>query len=253
MENTKIIVNIDWEHNNGPDSLIILKNIIEELSRIGIEYIKLDIDRCLGLNTELCDKFDDICRENNISWIPIITNSKVLNFTRPYYSKWFDGISGYNLIIPSSHSRDPILLDLAKDSSDHLILYTGLCNQDQIDRSIEISQPDIIFHEEYGVPNIDYITYLQHISSEFEKKYDVGFASNGGNQYGLLIAASILGAKIIQYNIKVTELAAEYYLRTPVEFNQLFHLVNDLLTLNDSRGGYGARKLNKIEKAYLKL
>ena len=49
MEKTKIIVNINWDYDNGLNSLIILKNIIESLSNIGIEYVKLDID-VIGLH-----------------------------------------------------------------------------------------------------------------------------------------------------------------------------------------------------------
>lgn len=252
MKNTKIIVNIDWQHDNGLDSLPILTNIVKSLSEIGITHISLDIDKSLGFNTKVCDEFDDMCRENNISWIPIIKSVRSLNFTRPYYSKWFDGKSGYNIIIPSSHSRDLSLLDIAQESTDHLILYTGLSNQEQIDTSIIASNPDLVFHEDYGNPSLDYLPYLQHISSEFEKKYIIGFSSAISNQYGLLIAASVLGAKVLQYTIKVTELSAEYYLRTPAEFTQLLHLVNDLEQLDDSRGGYGARELSKLEKAYLK-
>ena len=252
MEKTKIIVNINWDYDNGLNSLIILKNIIESLSNIGIEYVKLDIDKCLGFNTKVCDEFDDICRENNISWIPIITSINSLNFTRPYHSKLFNGKSGYSIVIPSTHNRDLALLNAAQECADQVILYTGLCNQSQIDRAIEISKPDIIFHEAYGEAKLDYVLYLQHISSEFYKKYEVGFASFESNAYGLQIAASTIGARFIEYSIKVTDLSAEYYLVTPGEFDQLFNLVNDLSQLDESRGGYGIKKLNKIEKAYLK-
>jgi sialic acid synthase SpsE len=252
MEKTKIIVNINWEYDNGPNSLIILRNIIEALSAAGVEYIKLDIGKCLGFNTKVCDEFDDICREHNIFWIPIITSINSLNFTRPYHIRLFNGKSGYAIIIPSTHNRDLALLEAAQDCADYIILHTGLCNQSQVDRAIELTKPDIVFHEAYGEGQLDYLLYLQHISSEFYKNYEVGFTNFSGNSYALIMAASILGAKYVQYSIVVNETSAEYYLATPSEFNQLFDLANDLSELGESRGGYGIKKLNKIEKAYLK-
>lgn len=252
METSKICVNINLEHPDLTYKLEILKNITSSLSDSGVEYISINIDKCLGLNSSICDMFDDICRENNISWFPIIDSIRSLNFLRPYYSKWFDGTSGYSVIIPSLVSNDLNLLEAARECSDHIILYIGLSTQAQIDISIEISQPDIVVYEAYDLPKLDYITYLNHISSEFQKKYTTGFSIHSGNSSGLSIAAVTLGAKFIEYRINIPEAHADYYLNESVEFDQIFNLVNDITELDKSRGGYEAKKLNKVEKLYLK-
>lgn len=248
MKNIKVCVNIIWDYPTNLESIEILSTIIRRLSCTGISYIKLDIEKIIGLDSKKCDLFDEICRVNNISWIPIATSIEVINFTRPYYNKSPNGKSGYISAIPSNLIKDYKLIEYVKECADYIILYTGLSSQSQIDKSIDIAQPDILVHEVYEDIKLDYLTYLQHISSEFSKRYATGFTQCNENNVNLLIAASTLGAEFIEYSIKLNESS---HLTFSSESNELSYLVHSLDLINNSRGGYEARRLTKNEKLLL--
>jgi sialic acid synthase SpsE len=152
--------------------------------------------------------------------------------------------------IPSDCIKDTNLLTHARDSSDYLVLYTGLSTQKEIDRAIEAAQPDLVVHHSYGETRLDYIKYLQGISIEFEKKYATGFKNNHFANTSLLLAARMLDAKFLEYTIEVTDDVTEYYLSAPGVFHPYNQLVTDLDLIDNSRGGYEARKLSKKEKEF---
>lgn len=249
MKNINVCVNIIWDYPDNLESIKILDTIITRLSSTGISYIKLNTEKIIGLDSKRCDQLDEICRTNSISWIPIATSIESIDFTRPYYNKLPTGKSGYISAIPSNLIKDYKLIEYVKECADYIILYTGLSTQSQIDKSIDIVQPDILVHEVYEDIKLDYLTYLQHISSEFSKRYATGFTQCIENNVNLLIASGTLGAEFIEYSIKLNESS---HLTFSSELNELSYLVHSLDLINKSRGGYEARRLTKREKLLLK-
>lgn len=248
MEKSKVCVSIDWKATDSLNSLTILKNLIKSFDSTRVDYITLDLYKCSMINVNMCDELDNFCRERGISWFPIVTSIRAINLTRPYYSKLPNGKIGYMVGIPSDCIKDMSLLSHARDSSDYLVLYTGGCTQKEIDRAIEAAQPDLVIHHSQGEIRLDYIKYLQGITIEFEKRYITGFKNNYLTSSSLLLAAHMLDAKFLEFTIEVTDDVTEYYLDSPGVFDQYYQLVNDLNLIDNSRGGYEARKLSKREK-----
>lgn len=248
MEKAKLCVSIDWKATDDLNNLKIVQNLIQSFDGTQVDYISLDLYKCAMINVNMCDEIDNFCRERNISWFPIVTSIRAINITRPYYSKLPNGKIGYMVGIPSECIKDTNLLKHARESSDYLVLYTGSSTQKEIDRAIEAAQPDLVVHHSYGETRLDYIKYLQGISIEFEKKYATGFKNNHFANTSLLIAARMLDAKFLEFTIEVTNDVTEYYLSTPGVFGEYCQLVNDLNQIDNSRGGYEARKLSKKEK-----
>ena len=248
MEKAKLCVSIDWNADDTLNNLKVLQNLIESFDGTQVDYLALDIYKCAMINVNMCDELDNFCRERNISWFPLVTSIRAINLTRSYYSKLPNGKIGYMVGIPSDCIKDTNLLKHARDSSDYLVLYTGSCTQKEIDRAIEAAQPDLVVHHSYGEARLDYIKYLQGISIEFEKRYTTGFKNNHSANTSLLIASRMLDAKFLEYTIEVTDDVIEYYLGNPGVFHEYNQLVTDLDLIDNSRGGYEARKLSKKEK-----
>lgn len=226
--------------DNDESTVSLLIDRIVNLSSCGIKYVSLDIKSAIGLNQSLIDQFDEACRSNDITWFPIISSIHVLNFMRPYHSKWFDGRSGYSVIVPSNCITDLNFLRNVSDTCDRVILNVGIATQEQIDLAISASFPDIVVHEAVVEPKLRYIQYLDHISSEFEKKYQVGFSSRFSNLDHLLVCASFLGAKYIEY---------PFCLWDAPFISKLIHSIQEVSSINE---GYGAREISKAEKKFLK-
>lgn len=85
---------------------------------------------------------------------------------------------------------------------------------------------------------------------EFNKKYLVGFKNSENSPSTLAIAASLLGAKFIEYTLTINKEGIRYTLDSSSKLNEYCKLVTDLNIINSSRGGYESRKLNKLEKEF---
>jgi hypothetical protein len=240
MTKPNICARIDLKFSSEESTFSLITNQIEIFANCGIKYVSIDVKLSIGLNSNLIDQFDETCRSHGISWFPIISSIHVLNFMRPYHSKWYDGRSGYNVIIPSKCVTDTNFLRTVADTCDRVILNIGIATQEQIDSAISASFPDIVVHEAIVEPRLRYIQYLDHISSEFEKKYQVGFASRFSNLDHLLVCASFLGAKYIEYPFCLWD--------APF----ISKLINSIQEASSINNGYGAREISKAEKKFLK-
>jgi sialic acid synthase SpsE len=248
MEKSKLCVAIDWKATDDLNNLRIIKNLIASFDGTQVDYVTLDTYESKMINSKMCDELDDFCRERNISWFPQVTSIRAVNLTRPYYSRLPNGKIGYMVGIPSTCIQDTALLTHARESSDYLVLYTGSNAQREIDRAIETARPDLVIHHSHGEVKLDYIKYLQGISMEFDNRYSTGFKNNFSASTSLLIAAHMLSASFLEFTIDVSNDNSEYYLESPGEFKEYYQLVNDLVEIDNSRGGYEARQLSKKEK-----
>lgn len=206
------------------------------------------------------DEIDDYCVEKGISWFASVWDKKSCDAMRRFHTKLPNGKSGVMLKIPSAMITDLELLEYAKDNSDYLLLSTGMSSQNQIDEAIRIAEPDVVFHTNSTYPspvdelNLDYITYLDHISRghDFEKPFAVGYS---GHEFGLntTVAATLLGATWIERHITLDRTSWGSDQMASVEPHGLIKLVKSIRDIEKARGGYGPREILKSEKEKLKI
>jgi N-acetylneuraminate synthase len=200
------------------------------------------------------DQVDEYCREKGISWFASVWDKESVDFMRQYYSKLPNGKSGVMLKIPSALIHDLDLVQYAKESSDFLLISTGMSTQKEIDFAISTGDPNVVFHSNSTYPapvnelNLDYITYLSHIKSEFVKPFDIGYS---GHEFGLgtTIAATVIGAEWIERHITLDRTLWGSDQMASVEPAGFIKLVKSIRDIECARGGYGARKVLESEKA----
>ena len=199
------------------------------------------------------DQIDDYCREKGIGWFASVWDKDSVDFMRRYTSPLPNGKWGIMLKIPSALINDLDLVQYAKDCSDFLLISTGMSTQEEIDLAINTGEPDVVFHTNSTYPspiedlNLDYIQYLTHISSEFKKKFEVGYS---GHEFGLIttIGSTLIGAKWIERHITLDRSLWGSDQMASVEPQGLIKLVKSIRDLEAARGGYGAREVLASEK-----
>lgn len=213
---------------------------------------KLDIE----FTQEQYDIIDDYCIEKGIGWFASVWDKKSVDFMRRYHTRLPSGKGGIMIKIPSALINDLDLVEYARDCSDFLLISTGMSTQKEIDLAIEIGRPDVVFHTNSTYPspiedlNLDYITYLNHISrsGDFEKKFEVGYS---GHEFGLTttVAATLLGARWIERHITLDRTLWGSDQMASVEPQGLIKLIKSIRDIESARGGYGERKVLKSELA----
>jgi N-acetylneuraminate synthase len=199
------------------------------------------------------DEIDDYCREKEIGWFASVWDKDSVDFMRRYTSPLPNGKWGIMLKIPSALITDLSLVQYAKECSDFLLISTGMSRQSEIDLAIETGEPDVVFHTNSTYPSpvselkLDYIPYLNHISIEFKKKFEVGYS---GHEFGLntTLAANLLGARWIERHITLDRTHWGSDQMASVEPQGLIKLVKSIRDIELSRGGYGAREVLASEK-----
>ena len=217
-----------------------------------LEY-KLDIE----LTQENYDEIDEYCRRKQIGWFASVWDKNSVDFMRRYVTKLPGGKWGTMMKIPSALITDLSLVEYAKDSSDFLLISTGMSTQTEIDAAIQIGLPDVVFHTNSTYPspihelNLDYIVYLLHSSKghDFEKAFEVGYS---GHEFGLstTIAATLLGATWIERHITLDRSLWGSDQLASVEPQGLIKLAKSIRDIALARGGYGPREVltSELEK-----
>jgi N-acetylneuraminate synthase len=209
---------------------------------------KLDIE----LSMDQYKIIDDYCCEKGIGWFASVWDKEAVDDMRKFQTKLPNGKWGTIMKIPSALINNIKLIEYTRECSDFLLISTGMSKQSEIDNAIEVGLPDVVFHTNSTYPspinelNLDYLTYLKHISMEFGKTFEVGYS---GHEFGLstTLAASILGAKWIERHITLDRSFWGSDQLASVEPQGLVKLVKSIGDVELARGGYGARKVLKSE------
>lgn len=211
----------------------------------------------IELSHEQYKEIDDYCDSKGISWFASAWDKHSVDFLRKFQAKLPNGKWGTVIKIPSALIHDLDLVEYARDCSDFLLISTGMSTQDEIDSAIIAGRPDVVFHTVSTYPakneelNLDYITYLNHISKgrDFEKSFSVGYS---GHEFGLTttVAATLLGAEWIERHITLDRTLWGSDQMASVEPQGLIKLVKSIRDVESARGGYGERKVlaSEIEK-----
>lgn len=213
---------------------------------------KLDIE----LSLEQYKEIDAYCDQKGMLWFASAWDKASVDFLRKFQTKLPNGKWGTLIKIPSALIHDLDLVEYARDSSDFLIISTGMSTQEEIDLAIMAGQPDAVFHTNSSYPakvdelNLDYITYLNHISRghDFKKPFAVGYS---GHEFGLMttIAATLLGAQWIERHITIDRSLWGSDQLASVEPQGLIKMVKSIRDIELARGGYGPREVYSSELA----
>ena len=104
--------------------------------------------------------------------------------------------------IPSAKLKNDDLIKYARSKSKTLMISTGMSTEDDIEKAVAISNPEIIFHTNSTYPcpvdklNLSYIQTLK-------EKYNDKIIGYSGHEFGLVASftAVALGAKYIERHI----------------------------------------------------
>ena len=281
MEKVKIIGEIGLNYAYGKDTSLFISNVkrlIDVAVIAGCSYVKfqkrnpdvcvpeaekskpklvpwrkeettyLQYKKDIELWEREYDEIDDYCREKGINWFVSAWDKDSVDFMRKYHTQLPNEKHGVMVKIPSALITDLDLLTYANDCCDEVLISTGMSKQSEIDAAIVAAQPGVVFHTNSTYPspnhelNLDYITYLKHISSEFDRKFEVGYS---GHEFGLTttVAASVIGATWIERHITLDRTLWGSDQMASVEPQGLIKLVKSIRDVESSRGGYGAREV----------
>ena len=152
----------------------------------------------MEFGTEEFDEIDKFCKTMNIEWFASVWDLDSVDFMSNYKNN--DGKSVMK--IPSALITNDKLIKYAREKSDYLMISTGMSNEDEIEKCIEVCNPDLIFHTNSTYPspveelNLGYITWLK---DKYPNK-EVGYS---GHEYGLVttFATVALGATWIERHV----------------------------------------------------
>jgi len=289
MEKTIIIAEIGINYAFGPDPSKFLDNVkklIDVASIAGADYVKFqkrDPELCvpqaerdqpkqvpwrkeptayfqykkdIELSLEQYTEIDRYCDEKGMLWFASAWDKNSVDFLRKFQTKRPNGKWGTVIKIPSALIHDLDLVEYARDCSDFLLISTGMSTQEEIDLAIEEGRPDVVFHTNSSYPakveelNLDYITYLNHISRghDFSSRFEVGYS---GHEFGLTttIAATLLGARWIERHITLDRTLWGSDQLASVEPQGLIKMIKSIRDVESARGGYGAREVLPSELA----
>ena len=215
----KIISEIGINHNGSID---ICKELIKISKEAGCDYVKIqkrNPDKCIPeeqkniLRNTPWGEMKYIDYKNKLEFSEeqikeLVEYSKNLNIEF-FASVWdIDSVelmSKYTKIgkIPSALITDLELCKKARELFEILIISTGMSSEEEIEKCIEMCQPNIIMHTNSTYPcPVDELNlnYIIHLKNKWGHKSEIGYS---GHEYGLVttFAAIGLGAQWVERHI----------------------------------------------------
>lgn len=262
--NTNIIAEIGINHNGDLD---IAKKLIDVASVAGCQYVKFQKrtpELCVPeeqknqmrdtpwgkityleykYKTEFGKKeYDEIalyCEKKNIKWFASVWDVESVDFMKQYVD-----ISK----VPSALITNEDLLKSARASVDHFMISTGMSTEQEIDRAIDISNPDLIFHTNSTYPcpvdqlNMRYIHWLQ-------KKHPTREIGYSGHEYGLVptFVAVSLGATWVERHITLDRMMWGSDHMASIEPGGLIKMMKAIHDIEKTFGESGPRTISDGE------
>jgi N-acetylneuraminate synthase len=185
------------------------------------------------------DEINDYCNFHNIKWTASVWDIPSCEFMRQYTDI---------IKIPSALITDIELLKCARKLYNILIISTGMSTEEEIEKAINIGNPDIIMHTNSSYPakyenlNLEYITWLKD-------KYPNKTIGYSGHEYGLTttFAAVALGATWIERHITLDRTMWGSDQIASVEKTGCIKLVDGIRSIEKSMKGYGNRIISEDE------
>lgn len=251
MSKTNIIAEIGINHNG---SLDICKDLISLSKVAGCQYVKIQ-----KRNPDLCVPEKEKNKIRSTPWgdISYLAYKKRIEFDNDQiqelhdYSKnlgitffasvWdkdsVDVMKKYSSItkIPSALITDLDLCKYSRDNFDKLIISTGMSTEEEIEKCVEVCDPDVIMHTNSTYPsavedlNLNYITWLKN---KYPNK-EIGYS---GHEYGLVttFASVVLGSSWIERHITLDRNMWGSDHLSSLEPSALFKLVKGINDIENS-------------------
>lgn len=147
--------------------------------------------------------------------------------------------------IPSAKITDLDMLDYCNEKYDLKIMSTGMSMEDEVEKAVEVLDPDVIMHTNsvYPTPVEDLnLGYIQWLKEKYPKR-EIGYSNH---YYGTKIMYVVLGMGVTWLEFHVTK---DHSLwgsdqKASIEPNGLFEIVKAVTDFKDSTTqGYGPRTL----------
>ncbi len=181
------------------------------------------------------DQIDAYCTEKNIKWFSSVWDLDSVDFMTKYteYSK-----------VPSALLINDELLKYTRKKNKFFMLSTGMSEQKQIERAIQIGNPDLIFHTNSTYPSsVDELNllYIKTLTKMYPNKF-IGYS---GHEFGLVptFTAVAMGATYIERHITLDRTMWGSDQFCSIEPGGLLKLVKGIRDIEKSLGNGGPRKI----------
>jgi N-acetylneuraminate synthase len=257
---TKIIAEIGINHNG---SINIAKDLIDLSKVAGCDYVKFQ-----KRTPDICVPEEQKSKMRVTPWgeMAYIDYKKRIEFEEEQYDFLFsyckkigigcfasvwdnpsvDFMSGYTDItkIPSALITNHELCSYARKKNDFLIVSTGMSTEEEIEKNVDICNPDVIMHTNSSYPskveelNLNYIKWLAD-------KYPQSEIGYSGHEYGLVttFAAVALGATWVERHITLDRGMWGSDHKSSIEPSGLIKLVKGIRDIEKSLGEGGPRRV----------
>jgi len=257
---TKIIAEIGINHNG---SINIAKDLIDLSKVAGCNYVKfqkrtpdicvpeeqkskmrvtpwgemtyIEYKKKIEFEEEQYDHLFDYCRKIGIGCFASVWDNPSVDFM----SKYTDITK-----IPSALITNHELCRYAREKNDFLIVSTGMSTEEEIEKNVDICDPDVIMHTNSSYPskveelNLNYIKWL----ADKHPNAEIGYS---GHEYGLVttFAAVALGATWVERHITLDRNMWGSDHKSSIEPSGLIKLVKGIRDIERSLGHYGPREV----------
>mgnify|MGYP003650550298 FL=1 len=215
------------------------KNKLRDTPWGKIKYI--DYKEKIEFGHEEYRKIDEYCKKNDIKWFASVWDIPSIDFMKEYVNVGK---------IPSALITNHELLRYARENFETLMISTGMSNESEIEQSIEVANPDVIFHTNSSYPsNIEELNlnYILHLKKKYPNK-SIGYS---GHEYGLVttFATVPMGIEYIERHITLERTMWGSDQMASVEPHGLVKLVKGIKDIEKALGpeGQNERILFKSE------
>lgn len=215
------------------------KNKLRDTPWGKIKYI--DYKEKIEFGHEEYRKIDEYCKKNDIKWFASVWDIPSIDFMKEYVNIGK---------IPSALITNHELLRYARENFETLMISTGMSNESEIEQSIEVANPDVIFHTNSSYPsNIEELNlnYILHLKKKYPNK-SIGYS---GHEYGLVttFATVPMGIEYIERHITLERTMWGSDQMASVEPHGLVKLVKGIKDIEKALGpeGQNERILFKSE------
>ena len=205
-----------------------------------------DLKRGLEFGKKEYDIINDYCKKKKILWTASCWDIQSLNFLLEYKPAF--------LKIASASLTDAQLLKKHRDTNLPIILSSGMSDMKQIEKAVEIigEKNNILLHctSSYPCEITELNLSLIKILKQKFKNMVIGYS---GHETGLStsIAASVLGANVIERHVTLDRSMWGSDQSASLEPLGLFKLVRDIRTIESSMGE-GKKKIYDSERQIIK-
>lgn len=264
MKEINTIAEIGINHNGDID---LCKKIIDQAVIAGFDYVKfqkrnpekavpesqkgkiretpwgkmtyIEYKHKIEFSEEQYDEIDMYCKSKGIRWFASVWDEDSIDFMKKYTTI---------TKIPSALITNETLLRSARAEFDQLIISTGMSTEEQVEKAVDISNPDVIMHTNSTYPSpvkelkLEYIKWLK---DKYPNK-QIGYS---GHEYGITasISSIALGAEWIERHVTVDRTLWGSDQLASVEPIGMIKLIKGIKELNSALGGYEPRKIFNSE------